>query len=93
MPATLEQIAQAQSDFLGELETDIGTALTALGTLANREYGYTHTDVVIDDLESDYQTIITANPSLTMVSAVGILAILKDGDIVTAQGNRLFING
>ncbi|MBQ7596937.1 MAG: hypothetical protein IJU45_09760 [Clostridia bacterium] len=91
--ATLEQIAQAQTEFLGELETDIGTALTALGTLANREYGYTHTAVVTDDLETDYQAIITSNPELAYVCAVGMLAILKDGDTVTAQGNRLFING
>ena len=87
--ATLEQIAQAQTDFLAELREDLDTVVSA----ANRQYSYTHTAVVTDDLEKDYQDIITANPDLANVSAVGLLAILSDGDTVAAQGNRLFING
>ena len=75
------------------IDTQLTQALANLNTLANRVYGYTHSAVVTDDLEKDYQDIITANPDLENVSAVGLLAILSDGDTVTAQGNRMFING
>lgn len=78
---------------LTNIENDVTSALAEFSRLANREYGYTHEAIVTDDLEKDYQDIITANPDLENVSAVGLLAILKDGDTVTAQGNRLFING
>lgn len=87
--ATLEQIAQVQTEFLAELREDLDTVVSA----ANRTYSYTHSAVVTDDLEKDYQDIITANRDLANVSAVGLLAILSEGDTVTAQGNRLFING
>lgn len=87
--ATLEQIAQAQTDFLAKLKEDLDTVVSA----AYRQYGYTHIAIVTDDLEKDYQDITTANPDLANVSAVGLLAILSDGDTVTAQGNRMFING
>lgn len=75
------------------IKDDVTSALAEFSRLTNREYGYTHEAIVTDDLEKDYQDIITANPDLANVSAVGMLAILKDGDTVTAQGNRLFING
>ena len=78
---------------LTDIKDDVTSALTALNTLAQRQYGYTHEAIVTDDLEKDYQNIITANSDLADVSAVGMLAILNDGDTVTAQGNRLFING
>lgn len=87
--ATLEQIAQAQTNFLGELKNNLDMVVSA----ANRVYSYTHEAIVTDDLEKDYQDIITANPDLANVSAVGLLAILKDGDTVTTHGNRMFING
>lgn len=75
------------------INTRLTSVLSSLDTLANRVYGYTHTAVVTDDLEKDYQDIITSNPDLANVSAVGLLAILSDGDTVTTQGNRMFING
>lgn len=75
------------------INTQLTQALSNLDTLANRVYGYTHEAIVTDDLEKDYQDIITANPDLENVSAVGLLAILSDGNTVTAQGNRMFING
>lgn len=81
---------QAQRE---SIDTQLTQALANLDTLANRVYGYTHTAIVTDDLEKDYQDIITANPDLANVSAVGLLAILSDGDTVTVQGNRMFING
>ncbi len=91
--ATLEQIAQAQTEYLGGLDSKIDSIISTVGTLANREYGYTHEALVTDDLEKDYQSITNEAPLLANVSAVGLLAILKDGDTVTPQGNRLFING
>ena len=84
--STLEQILAAQATFIGRLKSDLDDLMT-------REYGYTHEAIVTDDLEKDYQSIITETPSLANVSAVGMLAVLKDGDTVTPQGNRLFING
>lgn len=88
-------ISQLDNDdsALTVIKDDVTSALAALNALANREYSYTHEAIVTDDLEKDYQSIITETPSLADVSAVGMLAILKDGDTVTAQGNRLFING
>lgn len=90
--AAMSQLVNDDSA-LADIENDVTSALAALNTLANREYGYTHEAIVTDDLEKDYQDIITANPDLANVSAIGLLAILKDGDSVMSQGNRLFING
>lgn len=78
---------------LTDIKNSLKDSLDALYTLTNRYYGYTHDEIVTNDLEEDYQSIITENPALANVSAVGMLAVLKDGDTVTSQGNRLFING
>ena len=74
-------------NLLTNIDANITESLGRLENLEEREYGYTHDEIVTDDLESDYQAIITANPSLAFVSAVGILAILKAGEYVavTAQ--------
>ena len=87
--SSISDIVAAQATFLSDLKD----ATDSLVSLNNRVYGYTHNAVVVDDLEKDYQTIITATPALGTVSAVGLLAILKDGDTVTTQGNLLYING
>lgn len=78
---------------LNEIKENIAYTIEQFNTLAHRAYSYKHTAVVTDDLEKDYQDIITANPDLENVSAVGLLAILSDGGTVTAQGNHMFING
>ena len=89
----LDPISSPNQELLTSLQEDVSAALSNLNALANRVYSYTHSAVVTDDLEKDYQDIITANPDLANVSAVGLLAILSDGGTVTAQGNRMFING
>lgn len=78
---------------LNEIKENIAYTIEQFDSLAQRVYGYTHEAIVTDDLEKDYQDITTANPDLANVSAVGLLAILSDGGTVTAQGNRMFING
>ena len=77
---------------LNEIKENIAYTIEQFDSLAQRVYGYTHEAIVTDNLEKDYQDITTANPDLANVSAVGLLAILSDGDTVTAQKNRLFIN-
>lgn len=84
--STLEQILTAQTTFISQLKTD-------LDNLMNREYGYTHDEIVTDSLEADYQVIITEDSNLANVSAVGLLALMKNGDTIATQGNILFVNG
>lgn len=97
--ATLEQLVQAQTDFLGELDTNIDAVISNLNALMNRQYGYTHTEIVTNGLEADYQAIITADNALTTptglenASAVGLLVVVKNGETIPAQGCRMFING
>lgn len=67
---------QAQRE---SINNQLTKALSSLDKLANRVYDYTHDAIITDDLEKDYQNIITANPDLENVSAVGLLAILKPG--------------
>lgn len=67
---------QAQRE---SINNQLTKALSSLDKLANRVYGYTYSAVVTDNLEKDYQDIITANTDLANISAVGLLAILKPG--------------
>ena len=77
---------------LNEIKENIAYTIEQFDSLAQRVYGYTHEAIVTDNLEKDYQDITTSNPDLVNDSAVGLLAILSDGDTVAAQKNRLFIN-
>lgn len=74
--STLEQILQAQTTFIGSLNTRLNALMT-------RQYGYKHTAVVTTDLPDDYNAILQVNTNLAGKSAVGILATLKDGDMVS----------
>ena len=96
----LEQLQSAQNAFfaaqtadIDELRTNTAAVLSTLESLANRVYGYDHTDFAVKTLEESYAGIITANQNISDASAVGFTALLKDGDTVPIQGNIMFING
>ncbi len=98
--ATLQDVIDAQNAFIATqsqeistLKTQTATALQNLAALGNRVYGYNHTAVVRQNLETVHNGIITANPALANSSAVGFTALLNDGDVIPTQGSRLFING
>lgn len=54
---------------------------------------YVLNDNSVWDWDKEYYKLLIAHDGLSNVSAVGALALLKDGDVVTTQGNTLFING
>ncbi len=95
-----ENIIENQNNFItartaeiNELKENTATALASLSALANRVYGYTHTAVVTDSLDALYNSIIAENNELAELSAVGFSAMLRSGDTIPVQGNRMFING
>ena len=97
---TLEQLQTAQNTHfaaqtadMNELKENTAAVLSTLSELANRVYDYSHDATVAKDLEAVYADIIEENPDLAELSAVGFIALLKDGDTVPVQGNIMFING
>lgn len=97
---TLEQLQTAQNNFINQrtaeinqLKTDNAAALAALEALSQRVYGYEHDSFAVKDINVVYNDIIDNNSELADLSAIGFVAVLKEGETVSRQGNRMFLNG
>ncbi len=91
--AAVIDFTQMRTAEINQLNTNTTEALTNLSSLANRVYGYEHEDFTVKSLETVYDEIINASPAINGLSAVGFTAVLKPGDGLFKQNNRLFING
>lgn len=88
----LTEFIEMRTSEINTLKTNTANALTALSDLANRVYGYAHEDFAVKNLDAAYNEIIAENDGLSSVSAVGYIALLRDGDSVDINGTT-FING